>query len=182
MRKNYFSYSVNSTQDNLTPEPSAEIILPKISANRNCKDIKSLSLSPYESLHFTSSNICSQVPQLDYLMYRDRHYSKKHSKSPRIESESPNINFFYQPQILKISPRSKQKVYSYIPINKNVAPVKTLIRKQGEKSIGKYNNQPRILSSVHKKINPPEKDLSPAFTYGEKLWKLNELAALDRKA
>lgn len=182
MRKEYFSYSVNSTQDNLTPEPSAEIKLPKINVNGNYREAKSLSLSPYETLCFTSSNMCSQVPQLDYLMYRDRHNSKKHSKSPRIESESPSINFFYQPQMLRISPRAKLKVFSCIPITKDIVPVKTINRKHGKKNIAKYNNQPRMLPSVHNKINPPENDLSPAFTYGEKLWKLYELAALDRKS
>ena len=180
MHKAEISNSANSTEENQTPEPLyQQFMFPKIRTNQ-FKDkgyFPQVSSSQCNSPMFTTV-----VPQLDYLKYRDHHFSKHHAHSPRFQSDSPSFNYFYQPQVIQISPRSKVKVFSCFPIarEENQSNIKRKISKA--KHSKNLSTQPRVLPQIAQRLlTCPEIDMKPALTYGEKLWKLNELAALDKK-
>ena len=182
MHKEEFSYSINSTEENQTPEPMiSELKPPKFVSHSYKLDLRSDVLSPLDTSSFSiHSPFTTVVPQLDYLKYRDQHFSKRHTRSPRFHSESPSFNYFYQPQVLQVSPRSKVKVFSYFPIVKEIVHLKSKQKKSKVKNTQMFSNQPRILPAINQKLTRPDQEMKPALTYGEKLWKLYELASLDK--
>ena len=177
------SDSIISTEVNQTPEPVHQFMFPKIRAHQFSSDTKYNSdpLEEYSCIN-NSSMLTTVVPQLDYLKYRDHHFSRVHYNSPRSQSDSPAVNYFYQPQILQVSPRSKVKVFSYFPISKERKNSIVKQRKSNIKGSKNFNNQPRVLPFINQKsMKAPDSDMKPALTYGDKLWKLYELADLDKK-
>ena len=181
MHKKNKLYSINSTEENQTPESMSEFNLPKIKFPQTSTNGNSYDGSLQTTLFQNSSRFTTAVPQIDYLKYRDSHFSRARTKSPRFQSDCPQFNYFYQPQILRLSPRSKIKVFSFFPIIKEALPAKkTHKRNFARMTASKISNQPRTFSVISHKPNPPEKEDKPALLYGEKLWKLYELAELDR--
>ena len=177
MNKTFLTYNLSLTEGN---QNVPEVKFPKITQSPNpYTNFTSMSVSPHETQCYTSSNFCAQVPQLDYLQYKEKHNSKKRGHKTRYESDSPHFNYFYQPQYIRVSPRSKVKVFSCFPIPEKSPTLKSRTKKNNRLNLSKFNNQPRVLPLINTKITPPEQDINPAFTYGEKLWKLNELAALE---
>jgi len=153
-------------------------ILPKLSATYI--DPSVFSTSP-ETTRCQAEYLQTEVPHINYLQYRKYHSSKK-PKHDRSQSDSPSINFYYIPQVIRVSPRSTVKVFSNFPI------IKHHQRANGSKLRGfenripiSFGNQTKVLPKIFKKIEKPRFELNPALTYGEKLWKLHELASLDLK-
>lgn len=153
-------------------------ILPKLSTSYI--DPSVFSTSP-ETTRCLAEYLQTEVPHLNYLQYRKYHSSKK-SKHIRSQSDSPSINFFYIPQVIRVAPRSTVKVFSNFPILKPRARAKeSKLRGFKDRIPNLYGNQIKILPTISKKAEKPRFELQPALTYGEKLWKLHELACLDFK-
>jgi hypothetical protein len=85
----------------------------------------------------------------------------------------------YKPQVLQISPRAKMKIYSNIEIPQNAKPSRKKI----------FNVTAENLRLPHIILKSPEGEkkveiiepieyLQPAITFGEKLWRLNEVSLI----
>jgi hypothetical protein len=115
--------------------------------------------------------------------------SKTHTKSKSLllssDSREPTLHKIlrlFRPQIMKFKEKSKIQVFT------TVSPA---VRKSKEK----LQRSLKILNEVHRKKKKPPKEISievfekpldykidlnrPAITFGEKLWKLNEISVLN---
>lgn len=184
MSNEAWNFSVNSTRDNVTPDPYlTDFKLPKLGVYSNdAAEHKTTSASPQDFVSITNNSLHCKIPQIDYGNYREYHFSKRLGSNTRYDSESPKCNYFYQPHTIRVSPRSYVKVFTYFPIaNATKSPNKVLVKKVKKKNIPKYNNSPRVLSLVSNRVKPPEREIKPAMTYGDKLCRLYDLAALNIK-
>lgn len=154
------------------------LILPKLS--NQYTDPSVFSTSP-ETVRCVAEFLQTEVPHINYYQYKKYHASKK-PKHNRSQSDSPSINFYYIPQVIRVAPRSTVKVFSNFQIskpNKRVDRVKN--KKFNNRNFPIFGNQAKILPILNKKVEKPKIEIKASMTYGEKLWKLHELACMDFK-
>jgi hypothetical protein len=163
------SLTIQSTEENQTYSPN-KYKLPRVK----------ISNVIYNHYLDQASPVTTIVPHLDYLKYSEYHqFSKSNLKKQRLKSETPKFTQLYRPQILQLSPRSRMKIYSCLPVVRESSSDKTNHKDHKQKKTIVFNTQPKVLPLAPQKIKPVERDYRPALTYGEKLWKLHEIASLD---
>jgi hypothetical protein len=123
-----------------------------------------------------SPQFTTKVPQLKYRHYRGYH-ARRQEHGKRSESDCEQTNYFYQPQVIRVSPRSKVKVFSYFPIlRQDNFSVRKGTKKQEKSNI----SQQYVLPAISTKTNSPVRRLPTVMTYGQKLWDLNEVAGIEK--
>ena len=174
-------YEVTKMNRSANPTPIRDMKLPGLQSKLGYNaDSTVFSTSP-ETTRNIGDFLCIEVPHLTYLKYSKYHRSKKDHQG-RYESESPKCNFYYFPQTLRVSPRSKVKVFTSCPIQKTQNDViGWQVKSFKKKRNGLVVKQPKVLPSIYQKSSVVNCDINPAMTYGEKLWKLHELALMDFK-
>lgn len=134
--------------------------------------------SPFYSFrsHSQTSSFPIEAPALSYLKYKPYHISEKPNPNPRKFSNIPLSHEFYRPQRLKISPRARMTVFTKDPIIPEESS-KHIQIKTFKKKLKQLGRQSKVIQSIIKP-SPPLTELGPAWTFGEMMWKLNELAPL----
>lgn len=104
-------------------------------------------------------------------------YSKSGSANPRNRCLETQNFHLYKPQILCISPRSKIKIYSKINLTIN-PPKRPNTKTSNLRRSSCY--KPIIISPKNHddnnlNVKEPVEYIKPAITFGEKLWRLNEI-------
>lgn len=154
------------------------LILPKLS--NNYTDPSVFSTSP-ETVRCVAEFLQTEVPHINYYQYRKYHASKK-PKHIRSQSDSPSINFYYIPQVIRVAPRSTVKVFSNFQISKPYKrPEGVKTKRIQSRNFPVFSNKAKILPVLNKKVEKPNFEIKASLTYGEKLWKLHELACMDFK-
>jgi hypothetical protein len=96
--------------------------------------------------------------------------------SPKKENRESRVFRIYQPQVIEISPRSKFKIYSTACLT-NTVPLKKV--QKFNFSLNFSQKQQTGQTKVEESslvLNEPTDYLKPAMTFGEKLWRLNEVS------
>lgn len=108
--------------------------------------------------------------------------SSQQSKTGTVDAgrrhPEPQIFHLYKPQILHISPRSKIRIYTTVNLTQNLP--KKIPRKSPSLLMKNYC-KPSIqgqkqLDDDSPIIKDPVEYVKPAMTFGEKLWRLNEVS------
>ncbi|OMJ93330.1 hypothetical protein SteCoe_3682 [Stentor coeruleus] len=107
--------------------------------------------------------------------------SSQQSKAGTIDGRKhpePQIFHLYKPQILHISPRSKIRIYTTINLTQNL-PKK--IPRKNPSLLMKTYCKPSIQGQKSPDdsaliVKDPVEYVKPAMTFGEKLWRLNEVS------
>jgi hypothetical protein len=174
-------YSLYESGRSANASPLRSFKLPKLSSN----SVKNAETSAFSTSPETGRNLNDflslEVPQLNYLKYRKYHTSKK-DHTTRYESESPKSNYFYLPQTIRVAPRSTVKVFANHPIHQPCNEARGWQFKSLKKKKTNLNvKQPKALPGICGKAASVNCNIKPALSYGEKLWKLHELALIDFK-
>lgn len=126
--------------------------------------------------HSQTSSFPIEAPAISYLNYRPYHISQKPNPNPRKLSGLPPSHEFYRPQKLKISPRARLTVFTKDPIIQEESS-KHIQIKSFKKKLRQLGRQSKVIQSITKP-SPPLTELGPAWSFGEMMWKLSELAPL----
>lgn len=110
------------------------------------------------------------------MKFRRIHKSFEYRAQTSPQKDNSKVFRIYKPQIIEISPRSKIKIYSTVNLS-NTAPLKKI-----EKFSLNVNStlKPSVNNTKHEEttqmLTETTEYIKPAMTFGEKLWRLNEVS------
>lgn len=163
--------------------PLPEFIKEYVQGPVLCKNTTKNHTIPLDNQVFTDNKYKSRVSTSKPSKQRDsddNYHRKSKSSEQSIKNYENSVFRLYKPQIIQFSPRSNIKLYSTFNLT--------------QKKVKKKPNRPHILRNVHKPIIPSQKNaeddkitipepkeyLKPALTFGEKLWRLNEISIFNQ--
>jgi hypothetical protein len=175
MKKKFFSSQADS--QGASPDDLTESTFPRLPLN-NSQGPSPNPFSCETSQHFyTDPSQSTRVPILAYRKYQDYHSMRRKQSIPlRQVSETPRFHFLYHPEFLRVSPRAKVEVFTRNPKEQDLTFAKQ--QKNLQVKLKRIGKKSKILPNLAVKTEEISVEFSPAWTMGEKLYKLAELSPL----
>lgn len=162
-----------SIETNQTPRMKSQFRFPRISKKDNIETAISFSINTPEPTDiFKSFSHNSKTPPLPYKSFRIYHQSTK-SRLKKRKTGNFSVSSSFQSRLSKIS--LKEKITPMFSKKTNKIELKN---KKPAKVQQKFGNQPKALPPAKAKVDYGIK-FKPAINYGDKVWRLSQLASLE---